>query len=403
MSPTRRLVLKIVLPILVLGAGVGVVILLVKTKPEPPRTERRETGLLVETQSVSGGRHEVTVAAQGTVIPARQIVLTPQVGGRVTWQAEQLVPGGRFAAGEPMLRIDSRDYRLALETGAAEVDRAQLELELEQGRQVVARREWEMFGAEPGTTTPNPELALRGPHLRTAKVGLNAAESRLRRARLDLSRTGLLAPFASMVQSESVDVGQSVGPQSQLAVLIGTDAFWVQVSIPVEALAAIDVPTRDGDPASAATVRQRVGGGDIVRTGRVVRLLPDLDPLGRMARVLVQIDDPLSTADGLPMLLGAYVHVAIAAHPLDGVVELPRQALRTGDRVFVMGDDARLEIRDVSVAWREPEFVLVAAGLSAGDRVVTSRVPAPVDGMQLRVRAPAIDPEAGPAAAQVGP
>ena len=137
-------------------------------------------------------------------------------------------------------------------------------------------------------------------------------------------------------------------------------------------------------------MRQTVGDQSIERSGRVLRLLPDLDPAGSMARLLVAIDDPLGLGSedaGIPLLLGSYVEVDLEAAPLDDVIEVPRAAVREGERAFVMNAEDSLEVRDLDIAWGRRDSVLVRDGLAAGERLVTSRVPAPVPGLKLRTRA----------------
>lgn len=159
-------ILKVVLPPVVIVAGIALLVMLVKSKPEAPRRPQDDRALLVDVQSVTSARHEVTVRANGTVIAAEQIVLAPEINGRVVWTSDQLVPGGRFRRGEPVFRIDPRDYRLAVEAQSAEVQRAQLEVQLEEGRQRVAEREWNLFETTraptpEGQSTPSDDLALR--------------------------------------------------------------------------------------------------------------------------------------------------------------------------------------------------------------------------------------------------
>lgn len=397
-------VLKVVLPVVVIALGAGALRLLIASKPDAPRQPRDTRALLVDTETVRRERHEVRVRANGTVIPAEQIVLAPEINGRVRWTSEQLVPGGRFRRGETVLRIDPRDYQLAVDAQSAEVQRAQLELQLESGRQRVAEREWGLFEStrseNAGADESSSDLAMRRPQLETAEVAVRAARSAAGRARLALSKATLTAPFNAMVVSENVDVGQLVGPSSQMATLVGTDAFWVRVSVPLAALGSLQLP--DGDrPGPQVRVSQQVGGRRVERTGRVLRLLPDLDPVGSMARLLVAIEDPLALSEenrgSLPILLGSYVDVEIEAAPLDDVVELPRLALREGNHVLVMTPERTLAVRQVELAWSREDTVLVSSGLETGDRVITSRVPTPVDGMPLRV---ADDPPAVPTTAR---
>jgi transketolase C-terminal domain/subunit len=63
---------------------------------------------------------------------------------------------------------------------------------------------------------------------------------------------------------------------------------------------------------------------------------------------------------------------------------LPRLALRNANKVYVINDEDRLEIRTVEVLSTSEDIVLVSNGLAVGDKVVTSTIPAAVDGMEVR-------------------
>jgi hypothetical protein len=187
--------------------------------------------------------------------------------------------------------------------------------------------------------------------------------------------------------------------------LIGTDAYWVQVSIPADQLGALVLPSAGGEIASPAVVRQTVGSEAVEREGKLLRLLGDLDPVGRLVRVLVEVTDPLhlqreASAAALPLLLGAYVSVDFEGRQVSDVAELPRSALHDGDKVFLCGPNDELVIRPVQVSWRTVDTVLVSAGLEPGERLVTSRIATPIAGMKLRTSAPAT--ATGPTATGTG-
>jgi RND family efflux transporter MFP subunit len=398
MSKRSERRLKWGLSVAVIVASIAIAIVLVATKEEPPRADKPMEGTLVEVVRVESSRHSVELHAKGTVVPAMEILLQPEVSGRVVWQSEELVPGGRFDEDEPILTIDPRDYQLAVESFRSQVRQARLDYTLEKRRGEVAKREWNSFG-ETDATDEQRALAQREPQLEATKLQLKAAQSALKKAELDLKRATLRAPFNAMVVSESVDVGQLVNPQMTVARLVGTDAYHVQVSVPVAALRTIRA--RRGDtPGSPTMVTQRVGQGVIERRGEVIRQLPDLDPGGAMARILVRIADPLGADDkDLPLLLGAFVDVAAEAQPIENAIRVPRLALRNGNQAYVMNDEGLLEVRDVEIAWSEPDSVLVTAGLRAGERLVTSRIAIPVPNMLLRTAdsTPELDPlEEGP-------
>jgi multidrug efflux pump subunit AcrA (membrane-fusion protein) len=184
-----------------------------------------------------------------------------------------------------------------------------------------------------------------------------------------------------------------ISPQSLVARLVGTDEYHVQMSVPVVSLRTVHAHTPEA-PGSEAMIIQQVGHETIERRGEVIRQLPDLDPGGAMARLLINIENPLGEKGDLPLLLGSFVNVAIAAQAIEDAIRLPRVALRSGQYVYVMNDENVLEIRDVQIAWTEPDAVLVTGGLKANERVVTSRIATPVPNMLLRTGAQA--PEAAP-------
>ncbi|MBZ0234685.1 MAG: efflux RND transporter periplasmic adaptor subunit [Deltaproteobacteria bacterium] len=377
------IVLAAVVALLVLFAAIGIFQWLVATKPAPEKEDEIRTATPVEAASVAPRKDRMDVVASGTVRPARQVVLASEVGGKVLWMSPELVPGGRFKGGQPVIRLDGRDYRLALEQQAAAVRMAQTELAVEESRKRIAEKEWQLLGEKP----PEPgSLALRDPQLETAKASVKAAQSNLRRTELALARTGLVAPWNAMVLQRAVDVGHIVAPGAPLATLAGTDAYWVEVAIPVDRLTWLDVPGIDGaTTGSSARVVYALGDRIVERAGTVVRLAGEVDPVGRMARLLVEIPDPLAP-DQPPLLLNAFVEVHLAGDHVDEIYELPRTALRDDGRVWLVAD-GKLKMQEVDVIWRRPSTVVVR-GLSGSVQVITSPVPGATEGLAVRVVEP---------------
>ena len=398
-----RRVLRVILVIMVLAAGIAAAVTLIRTRPRAARTPPRSAATLGEVITASKGSEHVLIEAMGTVVPAKTVVVQPQVTGRIVEQSPKLLPGGLFKKGDVIARIDPRDYELAVEQQKAAVQRATFELKVEEGRQVVAKREWNLLKSDLTESEAGRALALREPQLQTAKAGLAGTRSGLEQATLSLERTTICAPFNALVKEEFIDLGQLVAPQTRLAILVGTDEYWVQVSIPMDRLQWFAIPGVNADQGAAAKVLHVIGPEAVVeRAGRVVRLLGDLDPVGRMARVLVVVDDPLGLAahsdDGaLPLLIGAYVRVLIEGPVLDDVVVVPRRALREGDQIWIMNADDKLEIREANIVWRRENDVLLRNSVDEGERIIVSRIAAPVPGLALRAERDGNDGTATPA------
>lgn len=394
-SPEQRdppgrgvIILRIILPLVAIGIGLGFSLWLMKTGPEAKTRTKNRNAALVNVQTVEFNPRQVRVSAMGTVRPKQEVHLKPQINGEIVAINDEFLPGGLFRTGEMLLRIDDTDYRLAVEQLTSEVARAEAELQLEQGNQLVSLKEFELLGES--VSDEEKYLMLRQPQLENLQAALSAAKSRLKQAQINLQRAEIRAPFNSVVFSRAVNLGTRVTTGSDLAMLVGTDAYWIEVSVPVSRLRWIAIPQSRSEQGALATVYDQAAWGDgVKRTGRVARLSAALEEKGRMARLLVEVDDPQALEknnSGKPrLLLNSYVRVEIEGQNLESTAAISRDLLRDNDTVWVMDRESRLDIRKVDVAFRGEEEIYLASGLENGERLITSLLPTPVQGMPLRL------------------
>jgi len=233
------------------------------------------------------------------------------------------------------------------------------------------------------------DLALRKPQLAKVKARIASARTALEKARVDLERCTIRAPFNLVVRSENVDIGSEITTATKIATLAATDRFWAEISLPVAKLDRFDLPRPGEEGGSPVRVISRNGRS---WSGKIVSLAPDLDENGLMARILVAVDDPLGLKSGhRPLLLGSFVKAVISGKLMAGVFRVPRSALRENETLFLVNEKQRLHHQTVHVAWKNLENVFVDRGLNPGDRVITSTLAAPVEGMLLRVVAGVTD------------
>lgn len=392
-----RTFFKFIVVLLILASGGLIAKTLIDSKPTAAHKPISIGVPLVEVITASPRNEQIKIVAMGTVIPAREVALQAQVSGQIVEINPKLIPGGIFKTGEILLRVDERDYRIAMEQRKADIARAVMELRTEKSRQSIAEQEWKLLGSEIASTEEGRDLALRKPQIANAQAALDSARSSLEKARLDVERARIRTFFNAFVKEKFVDLGQHVTPGTKLATLSGTDEFWVQISVPVSRLSWIAIPGVNNQVSgSRALVIQESGSPDAPRTvrqGQVIRLLGDLDPVGRMARLLVAVEDPLGLRDpeaaSVPLLLGAYVNVEIEGPTLEDVFVIPRHAFREDDQVWLMTGEKKLSVKKADVLWRRKQDVLLR-GLNPGDKIITSRIPAPVEGMELRISGPGL-------------
>ncbi|MDG2170756.1 MAG: efflux RND transporter periplasmic adaptor subunit [Opitutales bacterium] len=373
--------------IIILAVGAGAFYLLITTGPETLPEEQASSAKLVQTIPLVPYTRSVSVSAQGSVIPSRTVTIKPQVSGQVIWQSDSVTVGGYVKAGEELIRIDPKDYELALSETRSNFETARFEREVESGRQVIAQREWNELQSDLDMEEVNRSLVLREPHLRRAEALMEKANNDIEVAELQISRTVIEAPFNAMVVNESVEVGQLLNPGSEICELVGTDEFWIQTKIPFSELKWVKFP-KDGEPGALARVLLDVGDGQVEQwEGEVIRLLSDLDPLGRMARVIISVKDPLAlygkSSSTLPLLLGSYVEVEIDAGELENSITIPREALREGNKIWVVGPDKLLKVVEASVLWPEKDTLLISGDLERGEELIVSDLRVALPGMEV--------------------
>ncbi|MGD2108626.1 MAG: HlyD family efflux transporter periplasmic adaptor subunit [Phycisphaerae bacterium] len=398
-----------------------------KTPPQVPKSMPSQVAAVVGVAKLEPQSIPTFVEAFGTVVAAREARVQPEVTGRIVGGLPELVPGGLVTAGKTLFEIDKADYEIAVDQAMAELDVARLRIEglragvevlRKKARQAEAEVDYSKWNMERlGTLSENDqageaELKNAQTDYASQRAGLASlqaqiveqertvesaiaeaavAESKLAAARLALSRTSVQAPFDAIVLTESVEVGQLVGPQTVAARLAAVDEFWIEAAVPVARVRDIQYSENGKANGSPVTVTLVTGSNTVNRRGVVLRPLGQLDPQGRMARIVVAVQDPLGLRDGGTgerdaILLGSYVRVSISARTLDGVYAIPRHALRENNRVWVRDRDGTLGIRAVDIVWRRQDDVLVRAEFAEHDELVTTHLASVVPGMPLDIR-----------------
>ncbi len=411
---SRAVSLKLLLPLAVVLLAVLGAKILIDTAPTSPRKHQEKQAKLVDVITVTPRPYTIRIEAMGSTSPSRQVQIKSQVAGRIDWLSDQLIPGGDFHAGQAMVGIERKDYELAVRQRESELKTAEAavleagrqlvyarrDLKLEMGSQQVALREYELLESQ--VEQSNRDLVLRKPQLEaaeamleaaeaaveSAKASLDAAAARLEDATLDLERTTVTAPFNAIVLEKRVELGDVVGSTTPLADIIGTDTFWIRLAVPEQMLTWITLPASETGAGSAVRVHNAGWPEGHTRTGRVLRRLPAVERQGRMAWVLVAVDDPLAlepaNADLPTLLANTYIRAEILGRSFENAIVLPRDLVRAGDKVWLAGDDDTLIIRKVDILYRGRDEVMIRAGLKPGERIITTDLAAPIEGMTLR-------------------
>ncbi len=382
---------SIIIALIIIGVSVSLSAYWLMNQPRAPRISVPTAIPQVTTIPVKIIDHAMTIYAMGNVIPSQSVNLTSRISGMVTELGENFIEGGLLKKGEKIVQLDPTDFRLIIDQKKSDLAQAEFNLKLEQGQQAIARREFELLGSN--LSEQEMELVLRKPHLKAAASKVGAAKASLRQAELDLKRTLTVAPFDAIILQRNANIGSWISTFSTgtpLAKLAGTQSFWVDASVPMDKLKWISIPGISVDPASEVKISyESAWGKSIFRKGRVKRLKAEVEPSGRMAKLIIEVPDPLSqlaeNKKAPPLVLGTFVRAAITGNTLRDVIALPESTLHDGRYLWLVDDRNILIIKDIKPVWAEQGMIYLPKDqLPEKVQVITSDLSTPVSGMKIR-------------------
>ncbi len=350
----------------------------------------KETAMLIDVVKAEQGDFRPVIEATGTVQPVEDVMLSPQVSGQVIRRSPEFIPGGFVKKGAVLLQIDPSDFRNTLELRKSDLLQTKTDLNMEMGRQEVAEQDLELAGVD-SLSANQRSLVLRQPQLDAIRAQVKAAEAAVAQAELELSRTTIRAPFDAHILSQNVTVGSQVTPGDQLGRLVGSEQYWVNLTVPVDKLQWLSFPKSGNETGSTVQIRNSGWPKDIYRTGYLDKQVGALDDQTRLARVLVRINDPLAREDTTniqrELMIGGFVEAEVQAREIENVVRLNRDYLRTNQTVWV-NEDGELSIREVEIILTDAKYAYISQGLEQGENIITTNLSVVSEGAKLRTKAP---------------
>jgi RND family efflux transporter MFP subunit len=408
-----RILISTVLVLLFLAVGVGAFVGLLSLRKDPERGNRAPPRTVVRVERIDRGEYVEHIRAYGRARALRAAEISAEVPGVIVWISPELQAGSAVDAKEELIRLDRRDGETAVAAAKARLEQAGaakdgLDVTLASTRRRLELAKEDLIAAERELTrvrdltdkevltrsdldrqritkslTEKEVISLESQRdsllkdLARAEAEVSAAESALTRAKNDLDRTTIRAPFAGRVEARRVSIGTRVAPGGVLFTLV--DLSRVEVPVAIGA-------SRYGEvvPGSPASIRLR-DDGETLWEGEVRRISPVVDDQDRtFSAYLVVEGTPLEN----PVPPGTFVLADIQGRRFTDVMPVPRVAF-VGPRVYVAEGSGLEEVpvhaREPKVLRMLPSTALVVGGIEPGDRVVVTNLEQIADGSRVRV------------------
>ena len=409
-----RLTPKLLLPIILIAISLAGAGFLRATKPQVEPAAEIEQVWSVRATVVDHRDHRPVLNLFGELVAGRDVVLRPDVAGKVVEASPKLVDGGRFDQGELILRIDPFDYQasideLAAQRREAEARRAELlanlameknslELDLEQldlvardveryerlsGSRAASEKSYDdakiAFSRQTGTVQQRRHSI----EMLDAKLDQQAAviarlEVAARQADRELAETEIRAPFSGVVTEVGAQLGKQLNSNDTIARLIDDQRLDISFQLPEADFGRL---WQQGLIGREVIGRWRLGSTVFEMKAKVDRVVSTIDSASGGVTVYAGMTDNPNNA---PLRPGAFIEVEMPDRLYEDVVELPASALFDGDTVYIINDD-RLQPETVELVAMSGNNVLVQADLENGVPIVTSRLAEIAPGLKVKV------------------
>lgn len=361
-----------------IGVIAGILILAVvgaaamfSLREEPPKKERVDIDPLVETLRLVSMTANFEVHSQGTVRPRTETILSAEVSGTIVSISPKFVAGGVFRKDETLMRIDPTNYTVALTQAEALVKQRQIEYD------GASKLRSQGYRAE-------SEFA-------SAAAVLASSKAELVRARRNLQRTYIRLPYDGIVRAKETDLGQFVSTGSRVGVVFATDMAEVRLPLTDLDLAFLDLPgsneTSNSDESTGPVVKLTATqkGEPVEWHARIVRTEGVVDEKSRVTYAVAEIPDPYGLQnDNRALPVGTFVGAVIQGSTAENIIRVPRSAVRNSNQLLFVSNDDTIAIRDVVIARSDAEYAYLRVGAAVGERIVTSALEAPINGMSVR-------------------
>mgnify|MGYP001211612461 CR=1 FL=1 len=370
--------LKKLTPFLIVFSSIVVFTLMIKLKPEAEFQKPKVAPQVVETMAAYPSEVRAKINSQGTIRPEHEIIITSEVSGKVEWISTKFLDGAGFSIGDTLMKIEKRDYELALISRESSLFQARLALEREEAEANLANIEWKRVGKGDASS-----LTLREPQLAQARAVLAAAEAAYEQSKRNLKRTEVIAPFDGRVRKKMVDIGANLVPGSRIADIYNTLNYEVRLPVADKDIPFLGIPL-DGKTLLESS-RPRVllttsyGGDTFQANGYIVRSESQIDPKTRMISVIATI--PMNKMNK-KLKVGLFVNAEIDGLSFKNITVVPRSAVKN-DMIWVV-EKNYLRKKSVEVIRYEDDLAFITDGLNKNDRVLVTRLDSYVDGMTVR-------------------
>ncbi|MDT0176059.1 MdtA/MuxA family multidrug efflux RND transporter periplasmic adaptor subunit [Enterobacter sp. BRE11] len=314
----------------------------------------------------------------GTVTAASTVTVRSRVDGEL--MAIHFQEGEQVKAGQLLAEIDPRPYQVVL-------TQAQGQLAKDRATLANARRDLARYEKLAKTSlVSQQELDTQRSLVSETQGTIKADEGSVASAQLNLTYSRITSPIAGRVGLKQMDVGNYItsGDTNGLVVITQTHPIDVLFSLAENYLPDIMQAQKSGQPLVVEAWDR--SNQTLLTQGTLLSIDNQIDATTGTIKMKARFDNQDDT-----LFPNQFVNARLKVNTLQDAIVIPTAALQMGNEghfVWVVNSDNKVSKKSVTAGLQDSHQVVINAGLSAGERVVTDGLDRLTEGAQVEVVAP---------------
>jgi RND family efflux transporter MFP subunit len=379
-----------IVSLLILGSGIIGMQLLAGMKTPPREQAIEEQSIPVEVIVAQPENITTTISGFGEVQAIRTVPISPEISGKVVELHSELEVGARIQQHQMLLRIDTREHSLTLNTTRERLRVLKRNRDLAQQDFLRIQQLYQVHHSATLVEMENAEQAYNAMDDQVQQLEYALASSLL-----TIEKSTLLAPFSGRVKQVAVENDQYVLAGNPVVTLVDDSQLEIHVAVDSEQakkLLRFEKTDAEGGAnwfSQVVRVPSRITwsqGETAVSASGYLHRIVDFNPKTRTIKLAVRLDAGQKTEQSqtsFPIVAGMFCRVSIPGETLERVFRLPRQAVSFDNTVHLVVD-GRLKSVTVSLASADDRFALVSGGLNPRDHVIVSPLADPLENSLVR-------------------
>ena len=337
----------------------------------------QQQGTQVKAMQVIQQDTPLTSEFAGQIVGKDEVKVQSKVSGRIV---EKYVQGGQYVeAGQPLYKIDSRQYESAVLQANATL--AQSEANLSNAQEDLARYQ-QLLGSD---AIAQQKVANQQASVNAYNAAAAANAALLRKAQQDLDDTVVYAPISGQLAVDDVAIGTFASAGNTNLVTIGTsDPVYAQFSISeTDYLKFANIAAANGNGVSPDVSITLSDGTVYPLDGKIVESDRALSQNTGTLTLKALFGNP----DGL-LLPGMFARIRLTGEVVPNAILVPQRAVQQllgKSFVMVVDENGKSEARTVTLGDKVGSYYIVKDGLTAADLVVVEGLSNLREGVDLNV------------------